>query len=898
MNLKRIEWIALGALLLASPAWANPQNPPNEGETSGSESTVKVTDKKGADEKAKAEAKTKADEKAKAEAKAKAEKQSLPANPSPATPPKADPVKPVSDAPAPSAATGETPIDGEALEAEPIDGEALEAEPIDGEALEAEPIDGEALEAEPIDGEALEEAPKPPVPTPVPSSGEDAQKAPPKAAKAAPKMPTNRDDDTLDTITIVGKTGEIARVAGSAHLIGETALEENEYDDVHRVLAQVPGVYVRDEDGYGLRPNIGLRGANSDRSAKVTLMEDGVLLAPAPYAAPAAYYFPLTTRLASVEVFKGPAAIQYGPNTIGGALNMITRSAPGKGAIGQFDAAYGERRGQKLHGYFGQGWANVGYVIEGALIGNDGFKDLDGGGETGFDKSELMLKVRVNNDLLADVHHRLELKLGYSNERSYETYLGLTEEDFAATPYRRYAASQHGSMEWDRTQAKLVYTVLMGEDVELRLTGYRHDFDRSWRKLNNFVASAGVSVAEVLADPTLRRHQRYFGILTGEHDWTGDPAERLAIGTNQRDYVSQGVQLNAEWRSQLSDWLESKLQVGVRLHTDYIERNHTEGEYDMVFGRAVQVIDDEQRTENRGEASAISAHVFEELVLYKRLTLTPGVRAEFMSTGFEDFFRGVDRVENSAQIVLPGLGAWYALNDEWGLLAGVHRGFSPVAPGQDDEVSPEVSTNYEAGVRWQYPRLHGEVIGFYNQYRNLVGTCTQSSGCDLSAIDTQFNAGEATIYGLETGLGGKMRLLGGRLSANVTYTLTVAQFDTDFESGFSQWAQVEEGDALPYVPEHQGALRLSYERAAWGITTSVSHVGEMRDSAGQGDVPEGEGIPARTVVDGAVHVNYRAARVYLTIDNVLDDPYLASRRPYGLRPGKPRQVMIGCRIGL
>ena len=73
--------------------------------------------------------------------------------------------------------------------------------------------------------------------------------------------------------------------------IGEKVLDTFEYDDIHRILSAAPGVYYREEDGYGLRPNIGMRGVSSDRSKKVVIMEDGVLIAPAPYAAPAGYYF-------------------------------------------------------------------------------------------------------------------------------------------------------------------------------------------------------------------------------------------------------------------------------------------------------------------------------------------------------------------------------------------------------------------------------------------------------------------------------------------------------------------------------------------------------------------------------------------------------------------------------
>ena len=115
-------------------------------------------------------------------------------------------------------------------------------------------------------------------------------------AESAPPTPTE--------VTIVGT--RVSQTAGSAHVVNKKQLERSEYDDAGAILQQVPGVYVRQEDGVGLRPNLGIRGANPDRSKKLTLMEDGILFGPAPYSAPAAYYFPLMTRMSAVKVIKGP----------------------------------------------------------------------------------------------------------------------------------------------------------------------------------------------------------------------------------------------------------------------------------------------------------------------------------------------------------------------------------------------------------------------------------------------------------------------------------------------------------------------------------------------------------------------------------------------------------------
>src|SRR3989337_1954393 len=101
----------------------------------------------------------------------------------------------------------------------------------------------------------------------------------------------------LTQVNVIGDPSAIYTIPGSAHYIDYASLKEFSYDDINHVLRHIPGVYVREEDGYGLFPNISLRGVDTSRSAKVTLMEDGILAAPPPYAAPSAYYSPTTGRM-------------------------------------------------------------------------------------------------------------------------------------------------------------------------------------------------------------------------------------------------------------------------------------------------------------------------------------------------------------------------------------------------------------------------------------------------------------------------------------------------------------------------------------------------------------------------------------------------------------------------
>ncbi len=705
-------------------------------------------------------------------------------------------------------------------------------------------------------------------------------------AQADDEVPS---DDLDYEILVVGDEG-LPEVAGSAHEVTEEQLERFEHDDIHKVLATVPGVTVREEDGFGLRPNIGIRGANSNRSAKITLMEDGVLLAPAPYAAPAAYYFPMTTRMTSVEVFKGASAVQYGPNTVGGTVNLVTRGVP-DAPDGAIDVAAGYWPTGKVHAWTGTGDGRSGVLLEAVEVGSTGFKTLDGGGPTGFDRTEVMFKGRLGSDPDAESVHALELKLGYSRERSHETYLGLTPDDFEAQPWRRYAATQLGLMEWHRTQVEASWPVRIGEVFDARTVAYHHFLDRSWTKFNRF-EDPSVDMHALMQGTGEGRAGVLLAVLRGEEDST--EAERLLIGTNDRRFHAYGVQSRARWSAR-GDVISSRLEGGLRVHADDVLRLQYEVPHHMRSGVLRRAGGRVVNLDALTRARALAGHLHETFDVGP-LSLQGGARVEHVRTRFE----GADERPEDWQTttaLLPGVGALVSLTPWLDAFTGIHRGFSPVAPGSDPGVLPEQSWNTEVGLRASTIDFRAELVGFSNAYANLTSACTFASGCLDEAIDTQYDGGEVEMVGTESLLGKSFLLPAGvALDVSATHTLTVSAFQSSFSSNFDQFGDVEKGDWLPYVPVHQGAAQLAAEHRRWSAALAATARSGMRDSASQGPLTT-EDVPALVLLDASAAIRPgERVELYTTASNVLNTAAVVSWRPLGARPTAPLRVMVGVKL--
>lgn len=155
---------------------------------------------------------------------------------------------------------------------------------------------------------------------------------------------------------------------------------------------------------------------------------------------------------------------------------------------------------------------------------------------------------------------------------------------------------------------------------------------------------------------------------------------------------------------------------------------------------------------------------------------------------------------------------------------------------------------------------------------------------------------------MEATLGNQWQFDDWRIPVRAVYSYTATEFQTSFDSGFPLWNDVKKGDELPYMPRHQLFVSVGLGKNNWDVDVSYQYVDEQLEQAGRAWREDGDGPLAGVTVDGYqvvdVVARYRPAEAhlfYFKVDNLLDEEYLVSRRPFGARPGKPAEMQAGYR---
>lgn len=682
----------------------------------------------------------------------------------------------------------------------------------------------------------------------------------------------------IEQIYIIGTKQDVNDLPGSGTVISNEDLKKLVDTDIQKVLLMVPGLYFRSEDGFGLRPNISIRGTAPDRSGKITIMEDGVPIAPAPYTAPAAYYFPTAGRIHAVEVLKGPPSISQGPSNIGGVINLISTPIP-EDHMGTFVQEYGDDGYLRTHSYAGLTSKNFGFILEAHENKADGFDTVEHlGGNTGFDKSDYLAKIKLNTERDAEGYHEALLKVKTSDEISNQTYVGLTQSDYEINPRQRYGLSYFDEMDNQHDSIQLNY-LFEYQDFRFTAVYFDNEFSRDWFKVEKI---NGQSINDVLSAAN-RGDVIAYGILHNTH-----PSE-ITLKHNNRNYYSSGFNFAAEF-----DFSLHTLSIGYRDMKDEEDRLQSyegfeqfgDGTYSQLSPAFLLGGADNSKRETKAQAFYL-----EDKIELERLVLSIGFRAE-------DYSRSEIRWSNilrnkilyqpetkSGHYNLWGFGATYDISNHSKFIFGFHEGRSPVF-GDD----AEAADNLEVGMRFDNGDADFEFFYFRSDYSNLIAECRNSDGGDCEIGDA-FSGGAVDVDGFE--VTGSIIFQRHNISFPLAfqYTKTNSKFQNSFESDY--FGTVVSGDNVPYLPSSNLAIVAGFILPS-GIEGNLrmARVGKTCSTASCNSF---NAIDAYSLVDLSIKKSITEDLVlYGTFENVMNDTNIVARAPKeGIRTQKPRSLKLG-----
>jgi Fe(3+) dicitrate transport protein len=685
----------------------------------------------------------------------------------------------------------------------------------------------------------------------------------------------------MPVIEVIGTPDRRKKLPGSAQVLDRESLDLSHVMTTNEALRKAAGVNVRDEEGFGLRPNIGIRGLNPTRSTKVLLLEDGIPLSFAPYGDNASYYHPPVDRFDRIEILKGAGQNIYGPQTIGGVINYITPAPPAQ-FTGGARLTGGNREYLNAHGFIGGRNMLLDYVRK----QGDGARD-----NVHSELNDANYKAVLG---LTD-KQALTARANYYSEDSQVTYSGLTDAEYANFG-AQYNPFKNDFFETDRQGVSFTHELSLG-DSTLLTNLYSSRFNRDWWRQQS-------STTDSQCGATFTTDRA-----------NGAPVDPDACNSNVgnlREYLSYGLEPRLAIPHALFG-LENDFDVGVRIHFEEQDRIQRRGT--TATARSGNLGESQERLnqaysgfmQNRfGIGSfAVIPGVRVEHVQYERINRCPN--ASFAAPVAESGCAAP--VSGDAEIteVLPSQGLTWEPVTNLVTFAGVHRGYAPPgvadlinASGATVDLDSEESWNYELGLRaWPHTGVKLEATAFLNDFQRQIAVGSiAAGGVPLATGETRYEGAELLA---RTDLG---RLLQSTHNpfVELAYTwLPTAEQESAFrrvDNGTTVTGSAA-GLRLPYAPEHLVTTSLGYAHSL-GLDARIEavYVGSQyadfaNSSAANGTGQAGE-ISSYTIYNAAV--GYRAAAtgfgVFLAAKNLFDKVYIADRTR-GILPGAPRLVQAG-----
>ncbi|SDD99326.1 TonB-dependent receptor family protein [Riemerella columbipharyngis] len=482
-------------------------------------------------------------------------------------------------------------------------------------------------------------------------------------------------------ITATGAKEKIKNYAGSVSTVSQKTFKELGIQSVGDAMRLIPGANFVDEDGRGIKPSIGLRGLDPGRSSALLTLIDGKIPLGESYSSMSEYTMVPAASVERIEIIRGASPVLYGGGSIGGVMNIITKS----GAYDPYKRvylSYGNYNSLNFGAEAGGGTNTFNYYVGYNRRQSDGSRKSNSKFST--DDFTVSLAARPDN--------KNEFKFYFSTfwENS-KTPGGLNAKQYAEDPRQSLAVHDHDNFLAKRFMSNMTYTRHLDENNTLSAVLYGGYFQRDW--------------------------------------WIG--SDRSVLGQNKntgilRNIPSFGTYVDYKNTNQLWD-SKNNFLFGLRYHTD-IFRNR------MVQGQDKDARSGIFQNGNDGNTNVYEAYVYDQFYLRPDFIINPGLRYTYVKYGTNNLTSGT-RTKAHSDSFIYSLGFVYQGVKNTEFYATLSKGYQPPSSGLATDprvlaagkfIKAETSDNYEIGVRtrptdWLGFDLTGYLLYFNNKIVRVNG---------------------------------------------------------------------------------------------------------------------------------------------------------------------------------
>ena len=654
-----------------------------------------------------------------------------------------------------------------------------------------------------------------------------------------------------------------------------------------QIFARVPGLNIWENDQSGLQLSIGGRGMNPNRTAHFNTRINGYDMAADALGYPENYYTPPMEFVDRIEIVRGAASMQYGPQ-FGGMVNFKLKSGhdtiPFLAQTRLFGGLYG----------FMNAFASIQGSDEDKLTYYAGISYKRGDGwRANADYSALTA--------YANFGYRPVDYVSLTFETTYHTSLqhlpgGLTDRQFEEDPGLSYRKHNWFGVDWNINALQLLCEFSPMTRVQSRLFNV-NAIRSSQGNLQN------TSVIDGIITPTL---------IKGEF---------MNIGNETRFMHTFFLDENP-----------SNLLIGWRAyHGDAISMQGIPNDrFSPTFSYADNAHPENMNIENPGKNYSLFAETAIRPTEY--WTILPGIRYEYVETGSKGRFteRVVDLAGNlvstndnfedktvGRSIILYGIGTSFRINQDFEMYANYARNFRAITFSDirvnnpnliiDSTLDDEQGFNADFGVKGHAfgGLFYFDVSAFYLSYENRIGTVLKSDRAPLF-LPYRFrtNIGATRTIGIESIIETDIfKVLGIKTQHGLR-----AYLNSSFIEGVYIRSSLPgiQGNTVEYIPAMtlRSGLELSINEISCGF--HISHVSKQFSDASnaiRSSNPIVGEIPTYTVADFAFAYKLNAAiSVEAHVNNLFDARYFTRRAESypgpGIIPAEPRMMTLGIIMNL